>query len=73
VTITVTNTDTGISHNFAVYTSKDAAESGEDALAATDICAGPCSDAVTVNLSPGEYFFRCEVHPSLMNGTLIVQ
>jgi plastocyanin len=73
VTITVSNTDTGISHNFAVYTSKDAAESGEDALAATDICAGPCSDTVTLNLSPGEYFFRCQVHPSQMNGTLIVQ
>ncbi len=71
VTITVDNTDTGISHNFAVYTSRDAAESGEEALAATGICTAPCTDTVTLNLSAGEYFFRCEVHPAQMTGTLV--
>lgn len=73
VTITVDNTDTGIPHNFAVYTSRDAAESGEEALAATDICTAPCTDTVTLNLSAGEYFFRCEVHPGQMTGTLVVE
>jgi plastocyanin len=73
VTITVDNTDTGISHNFAVYTSRDAAENGEEALAATEICNAPCTDTVTLNLSAGEYFFRCEVHPVQMTGTLVVE
>jgi plastocyanin len=73
VTITVDNTDTGIPHNFAVYTSRDAAESGEEALAVTDICTAPCTDTVTLNLSAGEYFFRCEVHPGQMTGTLLVE
>jgi len=73
VTITVDNTDTGISHNFAVYTSRDAVENGEEALAATEICNAPCTDTVTLNLSAGEYFFRCEVHPVQMTGTLVVE
>jgi plastocyanin len=73
VTITVDNTDTGIPHNFAVYTSRDAADSGEKALAVTDICTAPCTDTVTLNLSAGEYFFRCEVHPGQMTGTLLVE
>jgi plastocyanin len=72
-TITADNTDAGVSHNFAVYASRHAAESGEEALAATEVCNAPCSDAVTLNLSAGEYFFRCEVHPSQMTGTLIVR
>jgi plastocyanin len=73
VTITVDNTDTGIRHNFAVYTSRDAAENGEEALAATEICNAPCTDTVTLNLGAGEYFFRCEVHPVQMTGTLVVE
>lgn len=73
VTITADNTDPGISHNFAVYSSRDAADSGEEALAATETCAGSCTDEVTLNLTAGEYFFRCQVHPSQMTGTLTVQ
>jgi plastocyanin len=73
VTITVDNIDTGIPHNFAVYTSRDAAESGEGALAATEICTAPCTDTVTLNLSAGEYFFRCDVHAAQMTGTLVVE
>ncbi len=73
VTITVNNDDTGIPHSFAVYSSRDAAESGEDALAATDTCTGSCTDTVTLTLAAGEYFFRCDVHPAQMTGTLVVE
>jgi plastocyanin/mono/diheme cytochrome c family protein len=72
VTITTDNTDPGIPHNFAVYTSREAAEGGEKALAATEICNGPCTDTLTLNLGAGEYFFRCDVHPIQMIGTLVV-
>lgn len=71
VKITVDNTD-GF-HNFAVYISEDDALGGEDSIAETETCNAPCVDSVSVNLAAGEYFFRCEVHPTIMTGTLTVQ
>lgn len=73
VTIAADNLDDAILHNWAVYTSREAAEGGEDPLAATPICSAPCLETVTVNLQPGTYFFRCDVHPTQMVGTLVVQ
>ena len=72
VTITADNAEENIPHNFAVYTSQQDAESGADALGATAICVGSCTDTVTLNLSAGEYFFRCDVHPIQMTGRFIV-
>ncbi len=69
VTVTADNTDDGVSHNFSVYTDESASEN----LGKTEICSGPCTDEVTLNLSAGEYFFRCDVHTTVMTGTLIVQ
>jgi len=69
VTITADNTEEGVSHNFSVYTD----DSATDNLGMTQICTAPCVDTVTLNLATGEYFFRCEVHPSIMTGTMIVQ
>lgn len=69
VTVTADNRDQAVSHNFAVYTDESAAED----LGKTEICSGPCVDEVTLNLPAGEYFFRCDVHPNQMTGTLIVQ
>ena len=71
VKITADNTD-GF-HNFAVYNSEDDAFAGEDSIAETETCSSPCVDSVSVNLAAGEYFFRCEVHPTIMTGTLTVQ
>jgi plastocyanin len=71
VTITADNTDG--THSFAVYNSDEDARSGEDPIGETEICGAPCVDSVSVNLAAGEYFFRCEVHPTIMTGTLIVQ
>ena len=71
VKITVDNTD-GF-HNFAVYNSEDDALGGGDSIAETESCGAPCVNSVSLNLAAGEYFFRCEVHPTTMTGTLIVQ
>ena len=72
VTITADNTD-GF-HNFAVYISRDEAEDPAiEPIGQTEIESAPFVDTVTLNLAAGEYFFRCEVHPSNMTGTLIVQ
>ncbi len=69
VTITADNTEEGVRHNFSVYTD----DSATDNLGMTEICNAPCVDTVTLNLAAGDYFFRCEVHPSIMTGALIVQ
>jgi plastocyanin len=71
VTITADNTD-GF-HSFAVYESEDAAQSGEDPVAETEACGAPCKKTVDVTLTAGDHYFRCEVHPSVMNGTIIAE
>ena len=71
VTITADNTD-GF-HSFAVYESEDAAQSGEDPVAETEPCGAPCKKTVDVTLAAGEHYFRCEVHPSVMTGTIIAE
>ena len=71
--ISADNTDDGILHNFAIYNSRDEAEGGADAIAATEFCNAPCTESVTASLPQGEYFFRCDVHPQQMTGTLAVE
>ncbi len=73
VDVTITADNTSGFHSFAVYSSRDVAESGSGPITETETCNAPCVDTVSVNLAAGEYFFRCEVHPSVMTGTLIVQ
>ena len=60
------NEDDGVPHNVAIYADDSAAQS----LFVGDLVDGP--KTVTYNvpaLDPGEYYFRCDVHPQ-MNGTL---
>ena len=71
--VTVTADNTNGTHNFAVYESEDDALAGGDQIGQTEICTAPCVDTVTLTLAAGEYFFRCEVHPGQMTGTLIAQ
>jgi plastocyanin len=73
VTIVADNTETGIPHNFSVWESREVAESGGTAIGLTTLCNGPCVEELTVNVSAGEYFFRCDVHPLTMIGTLTAQ
>ena len=73
VTITAENVDEGVPHNFAVYASREDAEGGGEPLAETELESGPFTDTATLNLSAGEYFFWCSVHPTQMVGTLIVE
>ena len=72
VTVSFDNQDTGQSHNWAVYTDDSASEA--IAGAGENICAAPCNAEVTLGpLDAGEYFFQCDVHPTDMVGTLIVE
>ncbi len=68
VTLTADNQEPGIPHNWALYTDESATEQ----LAATAICTD-CTETITFDPpDPGVYFFRCDVHPIQMVGTITV-
>jgi len=73
VTLKFTNNDTGVPHNWAAYT--DSTASTPIPGAKTEICTGPCEKEITFTApdQPGDYFFRCDVHPAVMTGTLVVK
>jgi plastocyanin len=61
------NQDGGIPHNIAIYTDDTATES----LFVGELVTGPTSvDYEIPALDAGEYFFRCDVHPTTMLGTV---
>lgn len=68
-TLEFRNEDPGVPHNVAIY---------EDESGATGLFRGETFEGVdTVTyevpaLARGTYFFRCDVHPQQMTGTLVV-
>jgi plastocyanin len=71
VTITQDNRDAGVLHNIAIYTNPTA----QSSIFVGDLHTGPSVDdyVFTSPSTPGEYFFRCDVHPDTMTGAFIVQ
>jgi cytochrome c oxidase subunit 2 len=71
VMINFDNKDNGIPHNFAVYTDSSATK----AIFVGQIVTGPkiITYTFTAPQTPGSYFFRCDVHPTIMTGTFIVK
>jgi len=68
VTIRFVNEDTGVPHDFTIWTKKNG-----DKMKGTDIITGPDEASITVNLAPGEYYFNCTVHPTEMEGKVIAK
>ena len=69
-TIALENQDPAIPHNLSIYTD----ESATQALFTGAMVIGPDTATYKVDaLQPGTYFFRCDVHPTTMNGTFIVK
>jgi plastocyanin len=70
VTINFSNKDSGIPHNFALYT---------DSSASKSIFVGNTATGVTTTTytfsapAKGTYYFRCDFHPTQMSGSFIVQ
>jgi plastocyanin len=71
VTINFNNKDSGVPHNFALYTNSSATTSIFEGAVIT----GPKTITYTFKApsTPGSYFFRCDIHPTFMTGTFIVQ
>lgn len=68
VAIRFDNRDSGTKHNFAVYT-----EHGGEAIFQGDIVTGPTqTDYEFTTPGPGTYHFQCDVHPTQMEGEVIV-
>ncbi len=66
VTITFENRDDGVPHNFHV-------RAGAEGDFKTEIAQGPLTQTLTFSIDePGEYAYLCDVHPSQMQGTLVV-
>jgi hypothetical protein len=72
VTVTYTNDEAGVPHNWHVFNGPD---SSSATLAATQIITGPGTmDSVTFTApaQAGNFFFWCDVHATIMTGTLVV-
>ena len=62
---------TGITHNFAVY---DSPATTKTTFSGAIITGGSTiAYHFTAPSAPGTYFFRCDIHPLLTNGSFIVR
>lgn len=68
-TLTLTNDDS-VAHNLAVYEDDSATK---DLFVGAEVAGGGSADYDIPALDKGEYFFRCDLHPSSMTGTALVE
>jgi cytochrome c oxidase subunit II len=67
--VSITNEDVGIEHNFSIYDSFFQQQTFFKAPKIT----GPSSETVQIQgLPPGRYYFQCDVHGPAMSGAFIV-
>jgi len=71
VTLTYTN-NSNIEHNWHLF---DGADPSAPSIAATSVKSGPGDVEIVQFSAPtqaGSYFYRCDVHPTIMTGNLVV-
>jgi plastocyanin len=67
------NKDVGTPHNFAIYQDAAYTKLLGGATSATDFITGPDTATYQVSgLAAGNYYFRCDLHPTQMTGQFIV-
>lgn len=71
ITVNFDNQDQSVPHNFAAYIDQFATTP----IFVGQIITGPAKTTYTFTapVQPGRYLFRCDVHPTTMTGTLVVQ
>jgi plastocyanin len=72
VTVTYTNNEVGVPHNWHLFNGPD---SSAATIAATQIMPGPGAVETATFTAPtqaGNYFYWCDVHPTIMTGNLVV-
>jgi cytochrome c oxidase subunit 2 len=70
IPLTVTNDDSGINHNFAIYDGIDQ----KTRYFQTGKFAGVTTNNFSIGaLAPGKYYFQCDVHGPAMSGVYIVR
>ncbi|MGZ4120525.1 MAG: cupredoxin domain-containing protein [Actinomycetota bacterium] len=72
ITVTVDNQDSGVPHNFGVYSNAQRTPDKEIFKPGGDVTGPGKKDYTVPALKAGTYYFQCDIHPS-MNGTLTVQ
>ena len=70
VALNFNNKDNGIPHNFALYTDSGA---GTSIFVGNVITSGTVTYTFAAPSKAGTYFFRCDIHPTSMSGSFIVQ
>ena len=76
VRVRFTNFDDATPHNIAFYVDESAAEpvsEGSVGITFDGTADGVQDDTVFAIPDAGEYFFRCDVHPTIMTGAFIVE
>jgi plastocyanin len=67
--VTLDNQDTSVPHNFSIYTD----DTATTALFQGDPVTGVATKRYEITpLDPGTYYFRCDIHPDSMHGSLTV-
>jgi len=72
VTVNFDNQDAGINHNFSVY--ENLTGGGTKPVFVGQVITGPqqITYHFTAPSASGSYFFECDIHPTIMNGTFVV-
>ena len=70
VQLTLDNRDASVQHNFGLYADRGYTQ----VIFQNDPVAGPIIETLTFDTpsTPGQYFFRCDVHPDTMTGQFTV-
>jgi plastocyanin len=72
VTVNFNNKDSGMAHNFSVYQTLNGGQTKPIFIGNTIVGPSKATYRFTAPSVAGTYFFECDVHPSVMNGTFVV-
>jgi plastocyanin len=72
VTVNFNNEDSGMPHNFSVYQTLAGGQTKPIFIGNTIVGPAKATYHFIAPAGAGTYFFECDVHPSVMNGTFVI-